>query len=206
MQFARSMLMRMRFVLKILFLTSSLPLLSQVVPSATDKGQQNFAIGAGISWLNPDYSAGSIYGGTLWADYSLRRLVPFLPGLGLELEAHDSHFDRSSGELILREDAALGGVTYSISRFRKVRPYGKFEAGLGNVDYLVSATRSYHQSRTVTGFGGGLDYLALRKLSMRLGYEYQYLPDFFLGLPAKPTSTPLEFQCVTLGAMYRFRH
>ena len=92
-----------------------------------------------------------------------------------------------------------------MNRFRRLRPYGKFEEGLGNVDYLVSKTRSYHQSRIVTGFGGGLDYLTTRHLRMRLDYEYELFPDFFLGLPSDPTSSPLHMEGVTLGAMYHFR-
>jgi hypothetical protein len=122
------------------------------------------------------------------------------------LEARDIHLDRSSDDAILREDVVLGGVTYSFNRLRKFRPYAKFEPGLGNVDYLVSKSRSYHQSRTVTGFGGGVDYIASRRLWVRFDYEFEYIPDFFVGSPVKPTSIPLKPQSISLGAMYHFRH
>jgi opacity protein-like surface antigen len=124
--------------------------------------------------------------------------------MGVALEAQDLHLAPSPREGVLREDVALAGVSYTSTRFRSLHPYAKFVSGLGNLDYMVSKTRSYHQTRTVTGIGGGLEYRVIRSIWLKCDYEYQYFPDFFLGLPQKPTSGSINPQGISVGAMYSF--
>jgi opacity protein-like surface antigen len=196
--------MRPKTAAAIIFFTASLPMLSQVAPSATDQGHSPLSIGAGLSRVNPDYGHGTIYGGELWIDYSLRALPPILQGMGIAMEAQDVRFDPSPTEGVLREDVALGGVSYTSTHFRSLHPYGKFVMGLGNLDYTVSHNRTYHQTRTVTGIGGGLEYRVFRSIWLKCDYEYQYFPDFFLGIPQRPTSGSINPESITVGAMYSF--
>jgi len=92
-------------------LATCISLSSQVVPSALSGHEQELAIGAGISAVNPDYGHGRLYGGTFWVDFSPIQFPSIARGIGFEIEARDLHFLRSPGERVLREDVALAGVT-----------------------------------------------------------------------------------------------
>lgn len=187
-------------VLFILCLAASLPLLSQVVPSATEGGLP-LSIGAGFSAFNPDYGKGHIDGGTLWIDYNLSG-VRFVPrGFSVELEGRDLSMTGSYTGEIRREDYAGIGALYHWRHFQNFRPYVKCVGGLGNADYLVKNNRRYNQSRTVIAFGGGIDYRVFRTLWVRGDYEYQDWPDFFVGYR---NNGALDPQGITLGVVYRF--
>lgn len=196
--------------LALLFACAACSALAQTVPAARDK-YLPFAIGAGFSGYNPDYGQGHLLGGTLWIDYTPNRVPRLLRGIGLEAEARDLNYGRSSSQPPnLREDAAGGGVIYSWPRFRDFRPYGKFLMGFGNTDYGSIKTQARgHESRTVTSMGGGVEFRAFRSVWVRADYEYQSWPDFYkhppIGVP--PVIVPagrLNPQGFTVGAMYHF--
>jgi opacity protein-like surface antigen len=176
--------------------------LAQTVPAATES---NFplAVGAGFSGFNPDFGHGHLFGGTLWADYFPNQVPQRLQGLGIEFEARDLSFDRSSTlSANLRQDTAEGGLIYSWRHFRNVHPYGKYLIGFGNTDYESGTTaRRYHDSRTITAAGGGVDVKVFKRVWARADYEYQFWPDFFKSTNPSGTMTPQGF---TVGAMYRF--
>jgi opacity protein-like surface antigen len=182
---------------------------SQTVHDAT-QGKYPLAVGAGFSGYNPDYGHGHLLGGTLWIDYTLPHMPHLLKGIGLEAEAHDLNYGRSTlppaqslQPADLREDVALGGVIYSWPRYRNFRPYGKFMMGYGNTDEetLVTPFVRWHDSRTVTVMGGGVDYRVFRNIWVRADYEYQFWPDFYKNTTPAGVLNPQGF---TLGAMYHF--
>jgi opacity protein-like surface antigen len=196
--------MHPRSLLALLLLVFAIPAFCQVQPSAYRGGLPGLSVGAGASGFNPDFGRGRLYGGTLWIDYSLQQLPSFLRGVGVELEARDISLDRQRTQPVTRIDSIGAGVTYTVLKYGNFQPYAKGIFGLGNVDYLVTPTRRYNQSRTLSSFGGGFDYRAYRTIWVRVDYEYQYLPDFFFGNPNRPTHAPLDPQGFTVGAMYRF--
>jgi hypothetical protein len=190
-----------------LLLMASHPMFSQVVSAATDGRLQQWSVGAGISDYNPDLGRGRMEGGTLWVDYTLNWVPSLLRGIGLEMEARDISLNRSPLTLILREDTAGLGATYTWPHSRGFRPYAKVILGLGNTDYLVgpAQTQRFHQSRTVTSIGGGFEVKVFQRLWTRIDYEYQVFPNFFLvNLSQPPSGAPLDPQGFTLGAIYHF--
>lgn len=186
-----------------LIVCATYPALAQTAPAATyTRASSAFAAGAGFSGFNADFGEGHLLGGTLWIDYTVPYVPHLLRGIGLEAEARDLNYGRSKVAYTnLRMDVASGGVIYTLPRFTKFRPYGKFVMGLGNIDYGAPA-HPYHESRTVTSIGGGVDYRVFRKVWARVDYEYQSWPDFWkLGAPHGKSLTPEGF---TVGAMYHF--
>jgi opacity protein-like surface antigen len=184
----------------IFFLTASIPLLPQTAPDATLGGLPQLRLGGGISYFNPDYGHGRIYGETLWIDYALYNLPKDIRGVGLEFEARDISLGRPATTPVLRIDSASAGPTYTWRRNGRIAPYAKLIFGLGNADYYVSGNRRYNQSRTLTTMGGGLEMRVAGRISVRLDYEYQYFPDFFIS----NHGAPLDPQGFTLGAVYHF--
>ena len=178
--------------------------LAQAVPAAKiARASSAVAVGAGFSGYNADFGAGHLLGGTLWIDYTPPLAPRLLHGIGLEVEARDLNYGRSPKAYTnQRMDVASGGVIYTLPRFAKLRPYGKFIMGFGSIDN-GAPVRSYHETRTVTSVGGGVDYRVLRKLWARVDYEYQSWPDYFKlnGAAHGGALTPEGF---TVGVLYRF--
>jgi opacity protein-like surface antigen len=193
--------------LAFLFVGAAYSAHAQTVPAAIGpKLFSPLAIGVGFSGYNPDFGHGHLLGGTLWIDYIPTNYVPhLLRGLGIEAEARDLNYGRSATQPVnLRIDSAAGGLIYSWPRYRRYRPYAKLSMGFGNADYEYNSTKNYdHASRTVTSFGGGLDYRAIKSVWVRCDYEYQTWPTFFIH-PTPPPVGRLNPQGFTLGAMYHF--
>jgi opacity protein-like surface antigen len=187
--------------------------LAQSVPAASGGRASDppLAIGAGISGYNPDRGGGHILGGTLWIDYRLPRVPGILRGIGIEVEASDLNYGRSSSwssqSPNLRQDYARGGVIYSWPHYHNFRPYGKFEMGFGNQDSTSSSGQRINDSRTVTSIGGGVDYRIFRSVWLRADYEYQKWPDMIHKYNIYGVSKPAGSthpQGITVGALYHF--
>ncbi len=193
-----------------LFACAASSLSAQAAPAATVSGVP-IAIGAGLSGYNPDIGHGHLLGGTLWINYIPNSLPWILSGLGIEAEARDLNYGRSSSQPAnLREDIAQGGLIYSWPRYRNFRPYAKFSEGYGNADDAESATHRNHDSRTIFSGGGGFEYHAFQGVWVRLDYEYQSWPNFFkhpatATEPARPSGR-CNPQGFTLGVVYHFGH
>jgi hypothetical protein len=182
-------------ILVLLFVAPLRSLYSQVPPAA-QRGGSAFAAGVGISDFNVDWGEGRMLGATLWVDYYRSGGPPILNGLGLEIEARDISFDRSSTQPSnFREDTCVGGILYSWRR-RKFRPYGKLLIGLAGSNFHSPNPNYNHDTRSMIAPGGGLDYRILHKLWVRAEYEYQTWPDF---LRKNQTFHPQGF---TFGTVY----
>ena len=189
-----------------LFVCAVSPMLSQTSPDAVSPSAfSSLAVGAGFSGYDVGWQNGYMLGGTLWIDYTPNFFPHVLKGLGVEAMARDISIETwSHAQFDMREDVASGGVIYSLPRFVKYRPYAKYLVGFGNDDYPTRIGR-YHQTRTVTSVGGGLDYRVYKGVWARADYEYQFWPDFFKYAPSRNKApgilSPSGF---TIGAMYHF--
>jgi opacity protein-like surface antigen len=194
--------------LALLFACAAYPIHAQSAPAATEE-QLPWAVGVGLSGYNPDFGHGHLLGGTLWISYTPNRVPSILRGIGVEIEARDLNYGRSSTQPAnLRMDTVEGGLIYTWPHFRNFRPYAKFSGGYGNADDGVTATHRNHDSRTISSGGGGVEYRLFPKVWMRVDYEYQRWPNFFkhpatATVPARPSGL-LNPQGFTVGAVYHF--
>ena len=195
--------MRLKLILRVflaaLFITAASSVFSQTAPAAT-QDKLPLSVGGGIASFDPDYANGRMLGEAAWVNYSPHWVPRILDGIGLEAEIRDLSFHRAPSQPSnLREDVGEGGLTYTWRHFHNIRPYGKFFAGFGNVDYKSATQVSYHDSRTITSMGGGAEFRAYRNFWVRADYEYQFWHDFYF------RSTPageLNPQGFTFGASY----
>ena len=122
--------------------------------------------GAGLLYLQPDYTNDSIKGYSVWGDYDFRRFI------GVEVEAH-------LGDVItpadINENSYMVGPR-ALYHKRKFTGYAKLMFGratITNTDF--NASSSYN----VYAFGGGLEYRVLRRINIRaVDFELQKWPDF----------------------------
>jgi hypothetical protein len=97
----------------------------------------------------------------------------------------------------MRQDTGEGGAIYAWNHYRNFRPYGKFLAGIGSIDFPPVGTYS-HDTFLVTSFGGGAEYRIWRHVWVRGDYEYQAWHHTFGPHDLNPNG-------VTIGASYDFR-
>ena len=189
--------MQLKSVFGILFLTASLPVFSQVGPSATEAGLP-LVFGVGFSDYYTDWS-GRLDGATLWADWNFNQGPSFLRGFGIEVEGRDLNYGRTGYVPTLRQDTAEGGAIYTWRHYRNFHLYGKGLLGFGSIDFQHLTPTYSHDTRTIYAPGGGVEYRAWRHVWVRGDYEYQFWTDFFNHHAMNP-------QGFTVGASYDFRH
>jgi hypothetical protein len=159
---------------------------SQALPTAGARNQ--FQVGGGWSYAEPDYGQKSIQGLTAYADYD------FASHIGVEAEFHAISLVTPTD---LGENSFLIGPRFTLRR-KRLNFYAKGLFGLGNIDIQEVADNPEGGAGTyfAYGIGGGLDIQATRHINVRaVDVEYQHW-NYQSGL----TPTVLTF-----GAAYRFR-
>jgi hypothetical protein len=143
--------------------------------------------GAGVMYLNNDYTQKSAQGAAFWGDCDFTHFKGVL--IGAEAEVH-------MGGIItpddIGENSFLVGPRFTIHRGR-IGVYGKIligKATITNQDLNQSSTYN-----VVPAYGGGLDYRLNRKVNIRIvDFEMQKWPNF-----EPNTLSPVS---ITIGASY----
>jgi hypothetical protein len=157
----------------------------QAVPTASRGGSIQVGLGGMIT--NPDYAQRYIKGLTFYGDFDFRN------NIGIEGEMNFAVSTPSD----ISEDSYLFGPRYTIHR-KKFGGYAKVLLGVGRFgtqegSYVNIATTSYFEYAV----GGGLEYLATRKINVRIiNVEMQKWPNF-----APHGLTPIAY---TFGVAYVF--
>lgn len=151
----------------------------------TAERNSRILIGGGASRVNTDYAPQKTYGPSIFADIDLFR------HLGIEGEGH---FGGIISPDDIGENSYLAGPRAFIRRSR-FTGYGKFLVGRG----IISNQRyNLSSSYNLYALGGGLEYRAGRKISVRaVDFEMQKWPDFY-----PHTLSPV---IITVGASYIIR-
>jgi len=188
-----------RLIPAVFFVVGALPVFAQTGPAAIQGGVP-IVIGAGVSIFSPDWGPGRrMVGVSAWVDFFPRGLPRKLDGLGIEAEGHAiDHGVTSNVPSQLREDTGEFGGIYAWNRYRNFRPYGKFLAGVGSIDFPPYGTYS-HNTFLVMSPGGGVEYRLWQHVWIRGDYEYQYWHQPFGPNDLNPNG-------FTVGTSYDFRH
>ena len=186
-----------KLIFTALLVAAVLPVYSQVSPAARQGGVP-IVIGAGFSDFSIDWGPGKrMEGITAWADWYPDRLPAVLNGLGIEAEGRDIDIGRPAGITKMRQDTGLGGLIYAWNHYRNFRPYVKYLAGIGSIDFPPFGTYS-HDTFSVFSPGGGVEYRAWQHIWIRGDYDYQFWHQVF----GPHDLTPTGF---TVGISYDFR-
>lgn len=180
-----------------LFLVTAGRLCGQTAPSAREGGLP-LMVGGGVADDNIDYGAGRrMMGIAAWVDWDLtgHRFVP--KGLALEAEGRTIRYGLPAGFSQMRQESVLGGAIYSWRHYPNFRPFAKGLMGIGSIDFPPYPGYG-HDTRTVTAFGGGIDYRVHGNIWLRAQYEYQIWPQY----QGPYALTPNGY---TIGASYDFR-
>lgn len=140
---------------------------AQVAPS-TVGGNGSITVGVEASAFRPDslpgYSGGHVIGPGFFFDINL------MPRWGAEGEARWLHWNGSDGQ---EQSNYLLGPRYRVVQWHQLSGWAKFMMGAGVEKFpLGIGTGSYFAFAP----GGDLNYRLSPRLSLRLGYEYQFWP------------------------------
>ena len=156
---------------------------AQAVPTATGPGSY-VAIGGGVSAFQVDYGHQDLGGGFVYIDMKPQWRI------GLEGEAR---FLRLHNFEQVTQSTYLGGLHVALLRPRRLQPYVKVLAGVGEItlpfDYAHGSFFTYAP-------GAGLDIALNERITVRaLDFEYQHWPQFTYGaLSPYGFSTGISFR------------
>jgi hypothetical protein len=139
----------------------------QAIPTASRAGIAQ--IGAGWSYVTPDYSQKHIQGLTVYGSFDFTR------HWGIAGDVHRASMITPDD---LGQDSYLIGPRY-VFHYRKFMPYAKVQAGLGRFKYQYDYAPHTTYTYKIYSLGGGIDYWATNHINVRaIDFEYQKWPGF----------------------------
>lgn len=154
-----------------------------------------------LDWGKDQYgSQRRMDGITAWVNTDVPVLSHFLKGLAVEIEGRDLNYSHPVYLSRMRHDTILGGATYTWRSSLPIRPYAKFLAGMGSIDFPPIGTYS-HDTRAVTAPGAGVEARIHGPFWVRGDYEYQFWRKIFGPNTLNPNgfSFGVEFDSRTLA-------
>jgi len=142
--------------------------MAQVAPAATEGGRP-IGISVGVSDYDLDYGPGRRMQGVV-----VRGGVGLFHGLGLDGNARTIFINTPPQLTRMQQNTYLGGVYYESPSVWRLRPFVRFGAGLGTIEFPSRNPFYTRDSYTVLAPSGGLEYPITRKVYFRAEYEYQF--------------------------------
>lgn len=186
------------FLLFTLFLVGSAVHAGAQVTYSAREGKLPFSVGFGIADFSDDWGIRNPrqVGITVWGDWRIPHMPSALDGLGVEFEGRDVNYATPSYIPGHRMTTGLIGPIMEFRRQSRVRPFVKYLAGIGNIDF-PNGTNYQQDTRTIYAPAGGVDVRVWGRLSARGEYEYQFWHAIF----GPNDLTPQGF---TFGVIYDF--
>jgi hypothetical protein len=145
---------------------------AQVAPSAR-VGGYTIGVGAGFSSFNLDYGQGRRMEGPV-----VRAGIDLWHGIGVDASARSIFMFTPSTLSRMQQTTFLGGVFYEGPKVFHVRPFARFGAGKGLIEFPSDNPKYTRGSGPVYAPSGGVEIPVSQKLAIRADYEYQIWPNY----------------------------
>jgi hypothetical protein len=145
---------------------------AQVAPAAKVSGLP-IAISVGVSDYDLDYGPSRRMQGLV-----IRGGVNLFHGLGIDADARTIFMNTPSQLTRMQQTTYLAGAYYELPRHWRVRPFVRYGAGLGVIEFPSRNPLYTRDSYTVQAPSGGIEIPVMNKLSIRGEYEYQFWHQF----------------------------
>jgi hypothetical protein len=99
--------------------------------------------------------------------------VGIFHGIGLDGNARSLFINTPPQLTRMQQNTFLGGVFYESPSVWRLRPFVRFGAGLGTIEFPSRNPFYTRDAYTVLAPSGGLEYPITRKVYFRAEYEYQ---------------------------------
>jgi Outer membrane protein beta-barrel domain len=143
------------------------------VAAAAHSGGLPIGFGVGMSGYYLDYSQNRwMEGPVVWANVRVFR------GFGIDASARSIFMNTPASLTRMQQNTFLGGVYYEGPKIWRVRPYARFGAGLGTIEFPSHNPLYTRDSYMVTAPSGGIEIPVSYHIAIRTEYEYQFWKDY----------------------------
>ena len=175
----------------------SLSCAAQAVPEANYPPRLSVALGGGMDYMSGDWGGGKInrWGPTAWAS------VTIWHDLSVIAEGHSMIVGGNDAAENYKYFTGGGGLIYTSDYWGRFQPFFKGEIGFASLSHPPNFSGHLHDTRTIYTAGAGVEYHTAGKFWTRVGYSYDFFPDFLGTTGQKHYLNPRGF---TFGETYRF--
>lgn len=170
---------------------------AQVVPAASHPPLST-SLGVGINYWSGDWGAGDInrLGPSAWGT------VTIWHDLSVIAEGHSMAAGGNSLASNYKYFAGGGGLIWTTDYWGRFQPFLKGEAGFASLTHPGNGTGHFHDTSNIWSVGGGVEYHTWGNLWTRVGYSYDFFPNFHdVGTNQNHALNPRGF---TFGETFRF--
>jgi opacity protein-like surface antigen len=171
---------------------------AQVVSPTTYRTRLSTSAGAGINYWSGDWGKGDInrWGPAAWGT------VTIWHDLSMIAEGHSMIVGGNNLASGYKYFAGGGGLIYTSDYWGRFQPFVKAEAGFASLTHPDNFTGHLHETSNIWTLGGGVEYHTKGKWWTRVGYSYDFFPNFHSSVTGNnPALNPRGF---TFGETYRF--
>src|SRR5579859_2052329 len=190
--------MRKMFLAWVAVCFVSLSCAAQVVSPTTHRTTLSTSLGGGLN-----YSSGD------WGNADINRLGPSVWGtvtvwhdLSVIAEGHSMIAGGNNFASNYKYYAGGGGLIYTSDYWGRFQPYVKGEIGFASLTHPDNFTGHFHDTSNIWVLGGGFEYHTAGKFWTRVGYDYDFFPNFHSSVTGQNHS--LNPRGFTFGETYRF--
>ena len=170
---------------------------AQAVPEANYRPRLATSLGGGMDYMSGDWGGGKInrWGPTAWAT------VTIWHDLSVIAEGHSMIIGGNHLASDYKYFTGGGGLIYTSDYWGRFQPFMKGEIGFASLSHPDNFSGHFHDTRTIWTAGGGVEYHTAGNWWTKVGYSYDFFPDFLGTTHQKHTLNPRGF---TFGETYRF--
>jgi len=176
----------------------SLSCAAQVVSPTTTHPPLATSVGGGMNYWSGDWGAGDInrWGPSAWAT------VTIWHDLSVVAEGHSMIVGGNQMASNYKYFTGGGGLIYTSDYWGRFQPYFEGEAGFASLSHPSDFSGHLHDTRNIWTVGGGAEYHTKGHLWTRVGYSYDFFPNFHSSVTNQYHS--LNPRGFTFGETYRF--
>jgi opacity protein-like surface antigen len=172
---------------------------AQVVPTTTYRTRLSTSLGGGMNYWSGDWNFnGEIHrwGPSAWATLTVWH------DLSIIAEGHSMILGGNTAGYKYNYAAGGGGLIYTSDYWGRFQPFIKGEAGFGSLTHPPNSTGHLHDTSNIWTLGGGFEYHNAGHWWTRVGYSYDFFPNFHSGITGQ--NHALNPRGFTFGETYRF--
>ena len=171
---------------------------AQVVQPTTSHPPLATSVGAGMNYWSGDWGSGDInrWGPSAWATATIWH------DLSVIAEGHSMIVGGNQTASNFKYFTGGGGLIYTSDYWGRFQPFFLGEAGYASLSHPSDFSGHLHDTRNIWTVGGGVEYHTKGHLWTRVGYSYDFFPDFHSSVTG--LSHSLNPRGFTFGETYRF--
>ena len=171
---------------------------AQVVPAVGGHPPLATSLGVGMNYSSGDWGSADInrWGPSVWATATIWH------DLSAIAETHSMNIGGNQNASNFKYFAGGGGLIYTSDYYGRFQPFFKGEIGFASLTHPGNDTGHLHDTSYIWSAGGGVEYHTRGQWWTRVGYTYDFFPNFHSSITNQNHS--LNPRGFTFGETFRF--